>query len=197
MARWPGISFNTSMTLNPDYPSIAGQLLVASPAIGDLRFRHSVIFMAAHDHTGAMGIVINAQKIGTMLSKIFEDMDIAYSSADMKHIPVMNGGPAEPGRGFILHDTGYIRATTVIVNDDFAVTGTLDQGDQPQQMLFATGYAAWTAGQLEQELVTSAWLVMPATLQLVFHTPPDLKWGLAMNDAGINPGQFMGVVGHA
>lgn len=191
------------MNLNPDYPSIAGQLLVASPTISDLRFHRSVIFMAAHDHTGAMGLVINAQKIGTMLSNIFDEMEVPYTSPDIKHIPVMNGGPAEPGRGFILHDTGYLRASTVIVNDDFAVTGTMDafralgQGDYPQQMLFATGYAAWTAGQLEQELMTSAWLVMPATLGLVFNTMADLKWGLAMNDAGINPAQLMTVVGNA
>src|SRR6516165_4063610 len=39
--------------------SLAGQLLIAAPAIGDPRFAHSVILVIRHDETGAFGIVIN------------------------------------------------------------------------------------------------------------------------------------------
>jgi putative AlgH/UPF0301 family transcriptional regulator len=39
--------------------SIAGQLLVASPSIGDPRFDRTVILMVHHDKNGAFGIVIN------------------------------------------------------------------------------------------------------------------------------------------
>ena len=41
--------------------------------------------------------------------------------------------------------------------------------------LFA-GYAGWSAGQLEDELRRKAWLTAPASLELVFETPPELLW---------------------
>ena len=39
--------------------TLAGQLLVASPEIGDPRFAHTVILIVHHDEGGAFGIVIN------------------------------------------------------------------------------------------------------------------------------------------
>ena len=39
--------------------SLAGQLLVASPEIGDPRFAHAVILVLRHKRSGAVGIVIN------------------------------------------------------------------------------------------------------------------------------------------
>ncbi|HEX3413704.1 MAG TPA: YqgE/AlgH family protein, partial [Stellaceae bacterium] len=42
-----------------DTTSLAGQLLIAAPTIGDPRFAHTVILMVRHDKEGALGIVIN------------------------------------------------------------------------------------------------------------------------------------------
>ena len=39
--------------------SLAGQLLIAAPTMGDPRFVQTVILMVRHDHSGAMGIVVN------------------------------------------------------------------------------------------------------------------------------------------
>ncbi len=41
----------------PKYPSLAGQLLVASPEMGDPRFYHAVILVVRHDQNGALGII--------------------------------------------------------------------------------------------------------------------------------------------
>src|SRR5580700_11309784 len=43
----------------PGAASLAGQVLVASPEMGDPRFYHSVILMVRHNASGAFGIVIN------------------------------------------------------------------------------------------------------------------------------------------
>src|SRR5215471_12309440 len=40
-----------------DTVSLVGQLLIASPTIGDPRFAHTVILMVRHDKEGAFGIV--------------------------------------------------------------------------------------------------------------------------------------------
>ena len=44
-------------TRNKNY--LAGQLLVASPRIGDPRFARTVIYMVSHDKDGALGLVVN------------------------------------------------------------------------------------------------------------------------------------------
>ena len=41
--------------------------------------------------------------------------------------------------------------------------------------LFA-GYAGWSGGQLEDEMRRKAWLTFPASLELVFDTPPEKLW---------------------
>src|SRR5271166_729411 len=39
--------------------SLAGQFLIAAPAMGDPRFEHAVILIVQHDETSALGIVLN------------------------------------------------------------------------------------------------------------------------------------------
>ena len=43
----------------PAATSLQGQLLIAAPSLGDLRFAHTVVLMVRHDQEGALGIVIN------------------------------------------------------------------------------------------------------------------------------------------
>src|SRR5579875_1049666 len=64
-----------SVTLSPTSPpptdvapqtaSLAGDLLIASPRIGDPRFWHAVILIVKQDDGGALGIVIN-RPVGTV-----------------------------------------------------------------------------------------------------------------------------------
>src|ERR1700688_4491331 len=49
----------TNSTPTPQQASLAGQLLVATPDMGDPRFARAVILIVRHDRTGAFGIVIN------------------------------------------------------------------------------------------------------------------------------------------
>ena len=49
--------------------------------------------------------------------------------------------------------------------------------------LFA-GYAGWSPGQLENEMKRKAWLTFPASLELVFETPPDQLWQKILKSKG-------------
>ena len=49
--------------------------------------------------------------------------------------------------------------------------------------LFA-GYAGWSGGQLEDEMRRKAWLTFPASLELVFDTPPEKLWAEVLNRKG-------------
>ena len=51
-------------------PYLVGKLLLATPSMGDPRFRKSVIFICAHDENGAMGLVINHRLPGLEFQSI-------------------------------------------------------------------------------------------------------------------------------
>ena len=83
------------------------------------------------------------------------------------------------------------------------MTGTIEairkitNGDAPENMIFALGYAGWSAGQLDQELQANAWLTLDADEAIVFHDIADEKWDLAIAKLGIDPGLLSTEGGHA
>ncbi len=92
-----------------DTTSLAGQLLIAAPRIGDPRFAHTVILIVRHDKEGAFGIVINRpvgeQSIAALLEATGDD------HADVTGIvSVFAGGPVQPELGFVVHSAEYRRA---------------------------------------------------------------------------------------
>jgi putative transcriptional regulator len=49
------------------------------------------------------------------------------------------------------------------------------------------GYAGWDAGQLDEELAESAWLIAPLELDLIFEIPPAAVWEMAIRRMGADP----------
>jgi putative transcriptional regulator len=49
------------------------------------------------------------------------------------------------------------------------------------------GYAGWDAGQLVNELIDGAWIVAPASPDLVFDSPRDSLWDAVLRGLGIDP----------
>lgn len=186
-----------------DFFSSAGQLLIAVPTIGDPRFHRNVIFIAAHDRGGAMGFNLTLPRQTMMLDNMLEQTNIPHDDLEFARIPVMDGGPVEQERGFILHSSDYSRKETVIINDDFHVTSTIDSlkdianGHGPKNFIFILGYAGWQPGQIENELKGHTWLTMPATSHLVFQIPAENKWDVSLNHMGVNPAMLSDMTGHA
>jgi putative transcriptional regulator len=46
------------------------------------------------------------------------------------------------------------------------------------------GYAGWSPGQLGDEMKRKSWLTFPASLELVFETPPDQLWQKILKSKG-------------
>ena len=148
--------------------SLAGQLLVAMPQMGDPRFARSVIYLCAHsDDAGAMGLVINKVVGSLTMAELFGQLAIDPGSLD-KTSPVHFGGPVEPGRGFVLHSGDYREEATMPVAGNISVTATLEilraigEGRGPRHSLFALGYAGWAPGQLDAEIQANGWLSVAA-----------------------------------
>jgi putative transcriptional regulator len=132
-----------------------------------------------------------------------QQLGLAQSVDGSLDYPVMSGGPVEDGRGFVLHSADFQQKETVVINDHFAVTATVDalqaiaEGKGPEKLLFALGYAGWQPGQIEQELGDNAWLNIQADPRLVFDVPAKEKWDVAMHQMGVNPVNLTGVSGRA
>jgi len=114
------------------------------------------------------------------------------------------GGPVQPSRGFVLHSDDYsVKNATLAVTSGIGLTATMDAlkalttGGGPQRALFALGYAGWSAGQLESELQSNAWLIGEPDPALVFEGDLDRIWTLALARIGVDPGMVSSVTGRA
>jgi putative transcriptional regulator len=165
--------------------SLAGQLLVASPEIGDPRFAHAVILVLRHKLSGAVGIVINRpiedRTFASLLQAIGDD------ATDVEgRVLLYAGGPVEPQIGFVLHSTDYHRDETLDVAGGVAVTSSheiirdIAHKKGPKQALIAFGYAGWGPGQLESEMAENGWFIAHADPKLIFDDDRATVWEDAM-----------------
>ncbi len=181
--------------------SLSGQLLIAMPGMGDPRFEHSVIFVCAHSEDGAMGLIINKPYNAITFSSLLEQLGVSKYEGAQK-IDVQLGGPVEVSRGFVLHSQDYIRDASMIVDEELALTATLDILSDiagncgPRRYLLALGYAGWGPGQLDTEILNNGWLNTEADEDLVFNKDLESKWAQALNKMGIDPLKLSDNVGH-
>lgn len=181
---------------------LTGQLLVAMPQMRDPRFARSVIYMCAHNADGAMGLVVNRRVGAITFDDLLQQLSIGPNRRN-DEIRVHFGGPVEQGRGFVLHSAEYQQAGTLQVDDQVALTATLDilkelaAGGGPRRSLLALGYAGWGPGQLDAEIQANGWLSVAADEELIFDDDLDQKWQRAIGKIGIDFSMLSGEAGHA
>jgi putative transcriptional regulator len=187
-----------------------GQLLVAMPAMGDLRFARAVIYMCAHSADGAMGIIINQRAPNISFTELLEQLNIVPTNERIRlpeslhAMAVYLGGPVETGRGFVLHSSDYFKAESTLPIDELVcLTATVDilrdmaHGTGPIKALLALGYAGWAPGQLESEIQANGWLHCTADPELIFDPEVDRKYARALQKIGIDPFRLVSDAGHA
>jgi putative transcriptional regulator len=182
---------------------LGGKMLIATPAIGDSRFARSVVFMCAHTPEHAMGIIVNKPMGALRLPDLLEQLGIE-STITAPDRPVLNGGPVDRDRGFVLHtDDFYSEEATLDVGAGVGMTATKDvleaiaSPDAPRQAVLALGYAGWGAGQLENEILANAWLVCEPSDELLFGIDLNSKWAKALNSIGVAPDRLSSLHGEA
>jgi len=173
--------------------SLRGRFLLATPGMGDPRFRFGVIYIVNHDDSGAMGIVLNKGKKGLRMSELLDQIGID-GDVRVADTPVLSGGPVDLDRGFVLHSLDWFRPDSSLkLSETLSLTSTKDvlralvSDNAPSRAVLAIGYAGWGPGQLEAELSDNAWLVADADEAIIFD--PDLagKWNGLLSDMGIDP----------
>ena len=120
-----------------------------------------------------------------------------------RSIRLMNGGPVEEGRGFVLHSGEWRAEGSVEVAQDYALTASLDilkaiaEGGGPRHGLLALGYAGWGAGQLEQEITRNDWLHVAPDEDLIFGGEDETRWRRALAKLRVDPLLVSPVAGRA
>lgn len=179
--------------------SLQHHFLVASPWLADPRFHGTVVYLCEHSDEGALGLVVN-RPLDLILGEILEQMDLPGEDLD---VPVYGGGPVQPERGFVLHTPGVVWQHTASVHADVSLTTSRDvlaaigRCDGPARYQVLLGYSGWSAGQLEEELGSNAWLTCPAFADLLFETPVDQRYQAVLASMGIDLNQLTESVGHA
>ncbi len=190
-------------TPSDDYPSYRGKYLVATPAMGDHRFTKTVVFLCGHDASGAMGLVVNRAKMGLVISDLLDHVGVE-GTPRVADAPVLDGGPVDIDRGFVLHSADWFRdEQTLKVSETLGLSTTKEAlealvgEDAPDRAMLAVGYAGWGPGQLEAEIADNAWLVADGDEALVFGDDMDAKWTDALARIGVRPEQLSAFGGSA
>ncbi len=185
------------------YQSYSGQYLIATSAMGDPRFRQTVIFLCSHDASGAMGIVVNRGKLDLVISDLLDHVGVD-GQVRVADAPVLEGGPVDIDRGFVLHSADWFHEDSSLkISDTLGLTSTKDvlealvTENAPQRAMLAVGYAGWGPGQLENEIADNAWLLAGGDDTLVFGEDLDAKWAQALARIGIRPAQLSAFSGSA
>jgi putative transcriptional regulator len=155
---------------------LQGQLLLDSGQLGGSFFQRTVVLICQHSGEGAFGLVLNRA-----LGKNAGELIIADLPDLLKTSPLYLGGPVQPSALSYLHTDSFIPEADVMPNlalghslDDLLEIG--ESFSATKKVRLFAGYAGWSAGQLEGEMKRKAWLTHPATIELVFETPPELLW---------------------
>lgn len=186
----------------PDTTWLTDHFLIAMPSMLDPNFSRGVTFVCQHTSDGAMGILVN-RRSDLVLSDVLAQMKLKTGIEAVARAPVYIGGPVQPERGFVLHSRGGDWDSSFDISAQLSVTTSRDilaaiaEGKGPANALVALGYAGWTAGQLDQEILDNAWLTAQADPALIFDTPCEQRWNAAARLVGVDPSQLSAYSGHA
>lgn len=192
-------------TKNLAITNLKNHLLVATSELNGGFFERTVIYMANQSAEGAMGLVINQPMKKILFADITRSMGIEEMLLQGRSQPIIyRGGPVENTRGFVLHTPDYSLKNTIQLSSEVALSAQADivsdiaRGQGPRNLNFCLGYAGWNPGQLEDELHTNSWLVVPADKGLLFDIPAESRYEAATRKLGLDNLNFSSeIVGRA
>lgn len=170
--------------MTEDSKYLRGQLLLDSGQLNGSFFQRTVVLVCQHDAEGAFGLVLNrssGNKLGEML--------VADVPEQLKEQTLFVGGPVQLSALSFLHSDAFLPEASVMPNLNLghSLDSLVEIGESfstTKKVKMFAGYAGWSAGQLEDEMKRKAWLIHPASLELVFHTEPEKLWRMILREKG-------------
>jgi putative transcriptional regulator len=171
--------------------SRTGQLLAATPMLGDVNFRRTIVLVVEDDpDEGTLGVVLNrpseipVQQVLEQWSELVTGPSVLFQggpvSPDSALALALPRGPDEPIGWRSLNGSKVMSRI-----------GLVDLGAPPQLLadgitslrVFA-GYAGWGAGQLDAEIEVGAWLVLEGLPEDAFAAEPDRLYPAVLRRQG-------------
>ena len=148
--------------------NLTGSLLAAHPMLWDPNFRRTIVFISQHcPEEGTTGFVLNRP--------------VENPSPVETDIPVFFGGPVEPDQMIVASIQWRDNPDTVAFRTFTGMPTPEDKGWSGGMRIF-TGYSGWSPGQLERELQTNSWVVLPPSRALIEMADPHLAWKRIMRE---------------
>lgn len=163
-----------------------GIFLVAAPSLRDPNFRQTVVLLCEHGTQGALGVVVN-RPTAIHIAEALPQVPVLEG----QHHMLFAGGPVQPNHVLILLRTGQEPDNTHHVFDGVYMGGdmaalekilTVPSGSAAFRAY--VGYAGWAPGQLENEMKTGSWIMLPADPAVVFDKEPLRIWADIMKSLG-------------
>jgi putative transcriptional regulator len=137
--------------------SLAGQLLLAHPALREDTFRRTVILLSAHSAEGAMGVVLNRP-----MDKQLGELNAEFAFGPLAGVSLYAGGPVEPEQLIIVSWQWLPAESAFQLHFGIEPEKAAELVGTPGVTLRAfLGYAGWSEGQLENEMKHDTWVVTP------------------------------------
>lgn len=152
-----------------------GKILIAMPVLLDPNFRQTVVLLWDHGPEGSMGLVVNRPtelEVSTVINDfpMLADAGRLYAGGPVARnalLVLCRGKAIDEGQG-ILKD--------VFLAKDLEVLKTSGLWKSDEEIRCYLGYAGWAPGQLEAEVQSGAWRLIPGDSRLIFETDPAILW---------------------
>jgi len=138
-----------------------GKLLIAEPTLtGDVSFNRSVVLLAEHNEEGSVGFILN-KPLDYDISDLVAEINVPFQ--------VFNGGPVEQDNLYFIHKVPHLIANSVEISDGIYWGGDFEKTIEllnqrtitNKDIRFFLGYSGWASLQLDQELLSKSWIVVP------------------------------------
>jgi putative transcriptional regulator len=163
--------------------SLSGQLLVATPLLGDPNFRRTVILIVEDEpEEGTLGVVLN-RPTEVQVGQVLESWTDLVTGPSV----VFRGGPVSPNSALALAlargDDEPLGWRSLEGSHLTSRIGLVDLEAPPELLadgitslrVFA-GYAGWGPGQLQAEIEEGAWYVLAGEPTDAFLAEPERLW---------------------
>jgi len=153
-----------------------GKLLVAEPSIlSGSSFNRSVVLLTEHNNSGSVGFIFNKPSIYSV-SDLIPDIDST--------LKVYIGGPVSEDNLYFVHKVPELIPDSIEIENgifwggDFEVVQKLLKDDilSKHDIRFFLGYSGWSQLQLEEELMTTSWLIVENNFKNLFKIDHDVFW---------------------
>lgn len=170
--------------MSSGFQSLKGQFILDGGNLAGSFFARTVVLICQHDEDGAFGLVLNRDTGNKVQEALTDNLP-----EHLQELEVFLGGPVQPTALTYLYTEPGLLMANVMPNVNFghSLEDLIELGNAyspTRQVKVFAGYSGWSSGQLENEMAMKSWITHPASVELIFDTPPRELWKTILREKG-------------